>query len=297
MTTAAAVAKRKGIQSFELGIGVLECIESAGGAIALSRIAQHCGMAPSKAHFYLVSLQRVGLVSQDSTGGHYRLGPAALRLGLSALSQCDAIELAREEMARLSALTGDTVFLSVWGHHGPTVISRFDGTEVAPLAVRVGAVMPLLRSATGRVFLAWMPRRHTAALLGRETAKSAKTAPVSERALAAMIDEIRRTGLALTPGAVETEMIAIAAPVFNHTKQLQCVLTVTEDARRLDERSRRALETALLRAADSVSRLAGFAVPPIPFPEKRAAVPSRAAKIRNSAGVPKLAIRLTSGKI
>lgn len=281
MTTASAVAKRKGIQSFELGIGVLECIEAAGGAISLSRIAQHCGMAPSKAHFYLVSLQRVGLVSQDTIGGRYRLGPAALRLGLSALSQCDVIELAREEMARLSALTGDTVFLSVWGHHGPTVISRFDGTEVAPLAIRVGAVMPLTRSATGRVFLAWMPRRHTAALLRRETAKSGKNAAFSERALAGLIEEIRRTGLALTPGAIASEMIAIAAPVFNHTQQLQCVLTVTEDARRLDERSRRALETALLRAAGSVSRIAGYAVPPIPFAAARAtAVSGSSAKIR-----------------
>jgi DNA-binding IclR family transcriptional regulator len=44
---------------------------------------------------------------------------------------------------------------------------------------------------------------------------------------------------------------------------LQCVLTVTEDARRLDERSRRALEAALLRAADAVSRLAGYAVPSV----------------------------------
>jgi DNA-binding IclR family transcriptional regulator len=256
-TAAAALGNRKGIQSFEIGIGLLECIERAGRPISLSRIAQLCGMTPSKAHFYLVSLGRVGLVSQDSLGGLYRLGPAALRLGLSALSQCDVVELAREEMARLSALTGDTVFLSVWGHSGPTVISRFDGIDVAPLAVRVGAVMPLTRSATGRVFLAWMPRGHTDALLRREV-KAGKGRATKGASIERMVTEIRRNGVALTPGAVSTEMIAIAAPVFNHTQQLQCVLTITEQGERLDERGRTALAGELRHAADAVSRAAGY---------------------------------------
>lgn len=254
-TAAAASGTRKGIRSIEIGIGVLECIERAGGPISLSRISKLCAMTPSKAHFYLVSLGRVGLVSQDNLGGLYRLGPAALRLGLSALSQCDVVELAREEMARLSALTGDTVFLSVWGHSGPTVISRFDGINVAPLAVRVGAVMPLTRSATGRVFLAWMPRGHTAAQLRREVGKGkAAKSPSIET----MISDIRRSGIAITPGATAIEMIAMAAPIFNHTHQLQCVLTVTEDGARLDARGRDTLTHALRRAADTVSRAAGY---------------------------------------
>jgi len=258
-TASAALGNRKGIQSIEIGIGLLEHIEQAGGPISLSRIAQLCSMTPSKAHFYLVSLGRVGLVSQDSVGGLYRLGPAALRLGLSALSRCDVIELAREEMARLSALTGDTVFLSVWGHSGPTVISRFDGMNVAPLAVRVGAVMPLTRSATGRVFLAWMPRGHTAALLREET-KTRRGKAARGLSVERIIAEVRRDGVAVTPGAVASEMIAIAAPVFNHSQQLQCVLTITENGERLDRRGRTALADALRHAADGVSRVAGYAV-------------------------------------
>lgn len=258
MATTAALRNRKGIQSFELGIGVLECVERAHGPISLSRIAQSCGMTPSKAHFYLVSLARVGLVSQDAVGGHYRLGPTALRLGLSALSQCDVVELAREEMARLSALTGDTVFLSVWGHNGATVISRFDGNKAGPLAVRVGAVMPLARSATGRVFLAWLPRRFTAPLLRQEAPQGPIRARSKERTLEQILDEVRSAGLALTPGAVDGAVIAVAAPVFNHSKQLQCVLTVTESAERLDNRRRQTLADALLQAATSVSKMAGY---------------------------------------
>jgi DNA-binding IclR family transcriptional regulator len=260
MATSIAVGQRKGIQSIEVGIAVLECIERAAAPIALSRIAQSCGMTPSKAHFYLVSLSRVGLVSQDTLGGLYRLGPAALRLGLSALAQCDVLELARNEMARLSALTGDTVFLSVWGHNGATVISRFDGVNVAPLAVRVGAVMPLLPSATGRVFLAWMPRGHTSAILRRENAQAAPKARLDRAQIDQIVDEVKRDGIALTPGAVMAEMIAIAAPVFDHTQQLQGVLTVSERAQQLDAAGRRSLAAALRQSAEAVSQAAGYSI-------------------------------------
>jgi DNA-binding IclR family transcriptional regulator len=258
MATPRVNGQRKGIQSIELGFTVLDCIERAGGPLPLTKIAQACGMTASKAHFYLVSLSRVGLVAQDSLGGHYRLGPAALRIGLSALAQQDVLELARAEMGRLSEVTGDTVFLSVWGHNGATVISRFDGVNVAPLAVRVGAVMPLLRSATGRMFLAWLPLGHVKSVLRGEAEARIKGVPRSLAGIRSLAGEVRRDGIALTPGAVAPEMIAIAAPVFDHTSQLQCVLTLTEQARHLDRAGRNKLIDALRRSAEAVSRAAGY---------------------------------------
>jgi DNA-binding IclR family transcriptional regulator len=276
MTTVAAPRQRKGIQSFEVGFTVLECIERAGGPLPLTKIAQACGMTMSKVHFYLVSLNRVGLVAQDSVGGQYRLGPAALRLGLSALAQQDVLELARSEMGQLIELTGDTVFLSVWGHSGATVISRFDGVNFAPLAVRVGAALPLLRSATGRIFLAWQPTGHTKPMLRREIASRRKS-PLNLRKVASLITEIREEGVAVTPGAIAPEMVAIAAPIFDHTKRLQCVLTLTAQSRRLDEAARNGLALAVRQSAETVSSAAGYqggiAAPPI-----RAAKPASTEK-------------------
>lgn len=253
--TVSTTRQRKGIQSFEVGMGVLECIERAGGPLPLTKIAQSCGMTASKAHFYLVSLSRVGLVSQAAIGGQYRLGPTALRLGLSALAQQDVVELARAEMARLSELTGDTVFLSVWGHAGATVISRFDGTDVAPLVVRVGAVMPLATSATGRTFLAWLPDHYTRSILRREKPAHGRT---TKARLQAVLTQIRRDGFAITPGAVAAGMIAIAAPVFDYSCRLQCVLTITERATRLDDAGRAALARSLRQGAETISRSAGY---------------------------------------
>jgi DNA-binding IclR family transcriptional regulator len=158
-------------------------------------------------------------------GGLYRLGPAAARLGLAALAQLDILELAREEMARLSAVTGNTVFLSIWSGNGPTVINRFDGEKVAPLEIRVGAVMSLLGSATGKAFLAWQPQSVTKNLLARELTDAARHADV-----AAMIDRVRGSGLSVIHGMVVPGIFAVAAPIFDHEGGLRCVMTAIDEA-------------------------------------------------------------------
>jgi len=75
----------KGIQSIEHGYRLLEALEHSGGGLSLKDLASAAGMSPSKAHFYLTSLVRVGLVSQAAVGGHYEFGPAAIRFGMAVL--------------------------------------------------------------------------------------------------------------------------------------------------------------------------------------------------------------------
>lgn len=89
-----ASGKQQGIQSIEIGGSVLRALVSSGRPAMLKDIALMSGMPPAKAHRYLVSLQRMGLVSQDLESARYHLGPFALTLGLSALASLDPIRLA-----------------------------------------------------------------------------------------------------------------------------------------------------------------------------------------------------------
>src|SRR5258706_337867 len=85
MGTDEAGDARQGIQSVENAMRVLLAIERGYGPVTLSQIAAGSGMQPSKAHRYLVSLCRSGLVSQSPRSGLYDLGPAMRRLGAEAL--------------------------------------------------------------------------------------------------------------------------------------------------------------------------------------------------------------------
>jgi hypothetical protein len=82
---------RAGIQSVEVGFELLNAMAEASGPMMLRDLAAAAGMSAAKAHRYLVSFQRMGLVAQDPVSTRYDLGPAALRLGLASLSRIDAV--------------------------------------------------------------------------------------------------------------------------------------------------------------------------------------------------------------
>ena len=118
----------------------------------LKDVAAAAGMSAAKAHRYLVSFQRLGLVTQDARTARYDLGPAALKLGLASLARLDAMRLARERVPagwNRSATPGAGGVGQPWPHH-----RALGGIAQAVTAnLRLGDVMPLLSSATGRCLL------------------------------------------------------------------------------------------------------------------------------------------------
>ena len=146
-----------GIQSAEIALDVLTRLAELGGALSVSELGRSLDMPRAKVHRYLVSLERRGYVEQDAASARYRLGPQALHTGLAALAEVDFVKLAAGSLDGLSAAIGQTVFISVWGQHGPTIVQWRDARLPVTVNVRVGSVLPLLNSATGRVYAAWLP--------------------------------------------------------------------------------------------------------------------------------------------
>jgi hypothetical protein len=81
---------RQGIQSIEVGVPLLRVLADHGAPMMLRDLAKAAGMPAAKAHRYLVSFVRTGLVIQDANqSGRYDLGHFALDLGLASLARLD----------------------------------------------------------------------------------------------------------------------------------------------------------------------------------------------------------------
>ncbi|MFI5554351.1 IclR family transcriptional regulator [Streptomyces sp. NPDC051738] len=204
--------ERQGIQSVETAMRVLLALESGGGALSLSAIAQASGMQPSKVHRYLVSLGRIGLTSQDPASGLYDFGAAMRRMGAEALRRTNEVAVAGGHAMRLRDRTGHSVNLAVWGDRGPIVVSWAYGTRPLPLTVRVGATLPLLTSSVGQVFLAHLPESLTDEVLSGEL--HGREAEWTGERLAAVRDQVREQGHVVTHSGVIPGIISVAAPVF-----------------------------------------------------------------------------------
>ena len=221
----ALAPQRAGIQSVEVGFGLLQVLAASSGPLMLRDLAAAAGMSAAKAHRYLVSFQRLALVIQDAGTTRYDLGPAALKLGLASLSRLDGVKLARLRMPPLMEQIGQTLALAVWGNQGPTIIHWEESPQAITVNLRLGDVMPLLSSATGLCFSAFMPQHHQAAkarlalLLADELERTRKTGrkdlPATMDDVQVALDQVRHQGLARVVDTLLPGIGGFCAPVFD----------------------------------------------------------------------------------
>ena len=253
---------RQGIQSIEVGVPLLRVLADHGAPMMLRDLAREAGMAAAKAHRYLVSFMRTGLVTQDPVSGRYDLGHFALDLGLASLARLDAVRLATPVLDALGEEIGETVALAVWGNMGPTIVRWVESRRPVTVNLRTGAVMPLLHSAIGLCFVAFFD---SPALQGRIeeelriAARGAETrAPITRAQLDALAREAREHGLSRAVGSVIPGINAFCAPVFNHDGKMALAIAGLGPAGLMPPNWNGPMPRAIRAAAQTISRRLGW---------------------------------------
>ena len=264
-------AQRAGIQSVEVGFGLLEVLSNAGTPLNLRDLAMQANMSAAKAHRYLVSFQRLGLVVQDVATTRYDLGPAALKLGLASLARIDAVKLARARIAPLMAQIGQTLALAVWGNQGPTIVHWEESPRVITVNLRLGDVMPLLSSATGLCFSAFMATRQKAAktrldvLLKAELVRVQKLGrpdlPGTLQAVNTLLAEARQHGAARVVNTLLPGVGGFCAPVFDADGHMVLGMVALGSMASFDADYDGAVADPLKAAARQLSSDLGYAAP------------------------------------
>ncbi|SAK40868.1 IclR family transcriptional regulator [Caballeronia hypogeia] len=245
---------RSGIQSIEVGFRLLDVLTNEPRAMMLRDLAQRAGMSPAKAHRYLVSFLRLGVASQDPVSGRYELGGFALQMGLARLARVDGVKLARIALAEMRDRMDVTVGIAVWGNQGPTVVHWMESSHPAKASLKLGDVMPLLSSATGLLFAAYLPRSKTQPMLDRELAATKqKIADVEP-----MLAEVREHGAARVEGMLLPTIHAFCTPVFDSTGELALGLIALGHEGTFDTRWNGEIDSALRECARGLSYELGY---------------------------------------
>ncbi len=254
--------ERAGIQSVEVGFALLDVLARAPGPLMLRDLAASAGMSAAKAHRYLVSFQRLQLVIQDAGSTRYDLGPAALKLGLASLSRLDAVKLARERIGALMEDIGHTLALAVWGNHGPTIVHWEESPLAVTVNLRLGDVMPLLSSATGRCFAAYVPKDAIASMLQTELDRSRAgervDLPRDMREVEVMLADVRAHRTARVVDTLLPGVVGFCAPVFDSNGHIVLGVVALGSAPTFDAAWGGAVERPLRAAADRLSSELGY---------------------------------------
>ena len=270
---AAPDRERAGIQSVEVGFALLDVLARAAGPLMLRDLAGAADMSAAKAHRYLVSFQRLGLVTQDAGTTRYDLGPAALKLGLASLSRLDAVQMGRERLGALLEQVGHTLALAVWGNHGPTIVHWQESPLASPVNLRLGDVMPLLTSATGRCFAAHLSPGHSLDRIGPMVqdelrrlqavphAHCRPDLPTTMAQVEALFADVRQRGMARVVDTLLPGVVGFCAPVFDSDRRMVMGIVSLGSAATFDAEWGGTVETPLRAMARQLSSDLGYTPP------------------------------------
>lgn len=258
--------ERQGIQSIEVGFRLLRILGAAKRSMMLRDIASGAGMPAAKAHRYMVSFMRIGLVEQDPGTGRYDLGPYAVELGLAGLARLDPVRLAGPILEELCERIHETVALAVWGTHGATIVRIVDAGGPITVTLRAGTVLPLSNSATGRAFAAFGRGPFMKRILEEELRVSADASRIAvttiRRQLEKHLTEIRHQGLARATGSLTPGINGFSAPVFDQSGTMVAAITSLGPVGEFPVEWDGPVAAAMREAAAELSRVMGFGTLP-----------------------------------
>ncbi len=258
----------RGIQSIEVGGRLLLALAHHGQPLALKDLAAAADMTAGKAHPYLVSFIKLGLVERETEGGRYGLGPLALQMGLIGLQQYDPVRLATERIDELARATGHTVAIAVWGHRGPTLVRIAEAPTPVHVTMRHGTVMSIPDTASGRLFAAFGPVEAVREALANEArvagtpARHARSRAGGEFGLGTAFDReierVRADGIAGIEGVALPGVSAVSVPVFDARGRLVLSLTAIGPSATFDAAPDGAVAAVLKPAAGQLSVRLGW---------------------------------------
>lgn len=185
------------------------------------------------------------------------LGPQPPQAG-PGIARLQAVRLATRALADLSDELDETLGLGVWGNKGPTIVRWEESKTPVSENLRTGVVLPVLTSATGLAFAAWLPGEVTAASVDLELA--AGLAYDGPGALAQDLARIRDAGIVRLVGTdafaqwYGGSINALSVPVFDTSGAMVLALTAIGSAQTMDTRDEGRLVSGLRRCATDLSR-------------------------------------------
>src|ERR1700716_1286318 len=222
------------VASVARALALLEELRDSEHGVGVNELARRIGVSASTASRLLATLESAGMVQRNGQGP-YRLGLALVTLADRVLSRLDLQALARPLLVELMESTGETATLSLPGEREAITVDSVPSRSSVVSMARLGRPSISHATAVGKVMLAFG---------GGPLPRERDLIPLTDRAitdrahLAAPVQRVRERGYGTVFGERESDVNAIAAPVFDRTGALAAILGLQGPASRLEDPTR-----------------------------------------------------------
>ena len=200
-------------------LAVLELLRPDRPTLEVDDICQLLSYSPATAYRYVRELVDVGLLVR--LPGGYGLGPRIIEFDLLIRETDPLLNRSRDLVAALAAQTGLNVLLSELYDDKVVTIHQEQGADAQALNFGRGRPMPLFRSATSRVILAWLPARRLRRVHDTHAqAPELHALGADWKSFTRAMLEVRRQGWCLSRGELDSDKTGLAAPIFDDRQRV-----------------------------------------------------------------------------
>jgi IclR family transcriptional regulator, KDG regulon repressor len=196
-------------------LAVLDVFIGKPKGVRLPEVAEAMRLSRPTAYQRLLTLVEGGWLEQDEQG-RYRLSMHVARLAAAALEQADLGSRVQPMLQELAHEVKEAVSLAMLDRGLPIIVSRVESESLLRAEQKLGTILSLEGSASGRVLTAFADD-----ITRRRLKETGERLPSRE-----VLQAARRDGYTLSSGLVQTEVRAIAAPVFNVYGKCSAALSV-----------------------------------------------------------------------
>jgi IclR family acetate operon transcriptional repressor len=253
-------AARSSLLTLTRGLAIMDLLATApdGEGITHPEIAEQLHFQKSTLYRYLACLQASGYVESVGDNFRYRLGPRVFALASEALRQRDFPRAAKEFVEALAAATGETAHATVFDRGEAVTVVIADGSGPVGPRISVGSRRPAHLSASGKVFLAFLPSTTLRAYVQRPLPGATPSSITTADRLAQEIAQVRALGYATDRAEYVASICCLAAPVFDMHHRIVGSLSLSMATATLSRGRIASLTTPLLDVSRRFSRFLGL---------------------------------------
>lgn len=230
---------------------IAEIVAHADHALTPTEINRELGLPKQTIHRLCTTLQKEGFLVRDDAGS--RLRPSRrLRSMASGLLHASRFHIARHQILEDVANTvGETVNFVVPDDRGMTYLDRVETNWALQIQLPIGSHVPFHCTASGKSFLASLPRKERKAMVRSLTLeKLTDNTLCNADDLLAELDKIAKQGFSLDNEEFFDNLIAVAVPVLDPDGQYYASIAFHGPIQRLSVEAALAKTHVLINAAE-----------------------------------------------
>ncbi|MEW6402580.1 MAG: IclR family transcriptional regulator [Chloroflexota bacterium] len=246
------------VRAVERALQIMRCFDDEHPERGISEIAQAVGLHKATAHRIVTTLVNYGYLERVADGQKYRLGLELPNLGYKVIRRMDLRREAYPFMKQLVEQWDETCDLSIFDQGKVFYIEVLRGTRALTISAAVGQRLPVHSTASGKVFLAYLPAAELDAVLGQPLQGYTANTITSPEELRRQLETFRKQGYAVDYEEYEQGVCAVAAPIFNQSGRVIAAIGVPSPMSRMTPERISEIAKAFKEAGVAISRRMGY---------------------------------------